>query len=111
MKVLIIDQDGVGLSFAALMLGLAALERLGHLRLGAWVRRLGAMSYPLYILHAPLLLAVWQITGSFHLATSGQWVMLGVGIMGLYAAAALATVTLDQPLQRRMRRFPPSLRP
>ncbi len=100
-------QAGTGLAFAAMMLGLGGFERYGRLRFGPWARRLGAVSYPLYILHPPLLLLTWRFAGDFRLGQAGLYGMLLLGLSGLYGAAWLAAFGLDQPLQRALRRWGP----
>ncbi|TWB46128.1 acyltransferase family protein [Nitrospirillum pindoramense] len=86
-----------------LMLGLAGLERHGVLRGGRLARRAGALSYPLYVIHMPLLLAL-EITLP-KLALSGP-ALLGalVAVLALiYLSAWLITALFDQPVQRLLR--------
>jgi peptidoglycan/LPS O-acetylase OafA/YrhL len=81
---------GFAAGFGALILGLAVLERQGSLRPSAWAGRLGAISYPLYILHAPLLVALARF-GPAELAV-------------VFALCALASFGFDQPAQRLLRK-------
>jgi exopolysaccharide production protein ExoZ len=93
-----------GLAFAAIMTGAAMLERQGVLRLGSLARRLGAMSYPLYILHMPLLFAFHQ---QLHFRLSGRAATAGLAVallIFIYGVAALFTFGVDQPLQNWLRR-------
>ncbi|WP_145615037.1 acyltransferase family protein [Nitrospirillum bahiense] len=89
--------------FAVTLLGLVGLERHGMLRLGRLADRAGALSYPLYILHMPLLLALELNLPAF---TAGGWALRGLflaGLLLLYAASLLVSVTFDQPMQRALR--------
>ncbi len=90
---------------AMLLLGLAGLERHGWLRLGRWAERAGALSYPLYILHAPLLLAWDQFSRALKLSLLDLYGLSFVGLLTLYLAAAAVTFWYDQPLQRQFRRL------
>jgi peptidoglycan/LPS O-acetylase OafA/YrhL len=97
----------LAISFAlgAIMLGLAGLERLGVFRLGRRAGWLGAMSYPLYVVHMPILLLAdnalhWGMFGARGLYA--HFVLLNAGIL---AVAALMTFLFDQPLQRGLRRL------
>ncbi len=92
-----------GLGFAAIIVGLANLERLGWLRFGATAQRLGAMSYPLYILHTPLILVVDSSFGWLRLGTVGLNMLAVAGFLALYLLIAIVTFALDQPLQRLLR--------
>jgi exopolysaccharide production protein ExoZ len=100
------EQLGGGLAFAGIMAGLAGFERLGWLRLGGWARRLGAVSYALYILHTPLLLLGWHWVGEARFGQAGLYGVFVAGLAGLYGVSWLACVVFDQPLQRILRRFP-----
>jgi len=96
----------IGTGLGLVILGCAALERSGVLRVGAWARKLGAISYPLYILHAQIMLLVGKIFwGRLH--THGVWL---VGFAALYmlvifGLSAAAAFWLDKPLQRVLRRI------
>jgi exopolysaccharide production protein ExoZ len=94
-----------GLAFAAVILGLAGLERHGVLRFGRTARRLGAMSYPLYILHAPLLLIVTVHTQGRTYGLPTLYVFALLGLVSIYALSALFAFGVDQPIQRLLRRW------
>lgn len=90
-----------GLGLALLIIGCVALERGGTLRAGAWARRLGAISYPLYILHIPIMLCVderiwgrWHFHGVALLAFGAAYLAL------VFALSAAAAFLIDRPLQR-----------
>jgi exopolysaccharide production protein ExoZ len=93
-----------GLSFAAVILGLAVLERHGVLRFGRMAKRLGAMSYPLYILHAPLLLIVTVHTKGRTYGLPTLYVVALLGLVSIYALSAIFAFGIDQPIQRLLRR-------
>jgi peptidoglycan/LPS O-acetylase OafA/YrhL len=96
-----------GLSFAAVIFTLAALERGGHLRLHRRWAVLGAMSYPFYLLHpAPLFL--FNVYVYFH-PTAKHIASPTVLFLGAMAVAllltALVTFLYDRPIQRLARRL------
>jgi peptidoglycan/LPS O-acetylase OafA/YrhL len=90
---------------ATLMLGLAGLERHGIIRLGKTAARLGAMSYPLYILHTVFLLWAWNELPRPKLSPGGEYVVFFLAVVAIYGASALATFYFDQPVQRVLRRL------
>jgi peptidoglycan/LPS O-acetylase OafA/YrhL len=93
-----------GAGFGAVMLGLAVLERAGTLRLPALAGRLGDMSYPLYILHLPLMLIMEaSCTSWLRLPLWGLYSLAVVDLAAIYAVCALVTLVYDQPVQRVLR--------
>jgi peptidoglycan/LPS O-acetylase OafA/YrhL len=97
----------IGAGLGLLMLGCAALERSGVLRIGAWARRLGAVSYPLYILHAQIMLLVGKLLwGRLHLHGAGMAGFAVVYLLFVFGTATAAAFWLDRPLQRVLRRLP-----
>ncbi|MDE8345486.1 MAG: acyltransferase [Acidocella sp.] len=87
--------------FAGVILGLAWLERAGVIKLGARARLLGAMSYPLYIVHMPLMLLVDVQCGKWlRLGPVALYVFAFACVAGIYAIIWAATICLDQPVQR-----------
>jgi peptidoglycan/LPS O-acetylase OafA/YrhL len=97
--------------FAALILGLAALERSGGWSPGGWAGWLGDMSYPLYLLHLPLvLLLISPLYGRLHVSRGGLFLVLGLGLVLVYAGAALLTWGYDRPVRRALRRLDPGRR-
>lgn len=95
----------LALSLALIILGFAGLERHGVLRLGKTAAWLGALSYPLYLLHAPLTLAATIWLPPLRLHPVALYVFFTAGLAALYAITALATFCFDQPLQRALRRI------
>ena len=95
----------IGFIIATTMLGLASLEQHGMLRLPGIALWLGVLSYPLYILHGSLLMVFWYFITFSHLSSVGV-VLLFIGLLTyLFTFASLAAFLIDQPLQRRMRRW------
>ncbi len=95
----------MALALASLIGGLAGLERCSVLRLGGWAAWLGAMSYPLYVFHMPLLLLAAHVLplGRFHGGLLYLHFSLTIGYILL--VSALVTVLFDQPVQRALRRL------
>ena len=96
---------GMAAALAVLLLGLAGLERAGGFRLGRWAGWLGAISYPVYIFHEPVMLVItnelhWGQYGTIGLYT--HFALLCGAILGL---SALVTFLFDQPVQRALRRL------
>lgn len=95
-----------GAGLGLVILGLATLERHGALRLGRWARRLGAMSYPLYILHIPLMVyADGWCWNRPHPQGAALFIFAALYLATLYLICAGATWLFDQPLQRTLRRI------
>ncbi|MGO9817257.1 MAG: acyltransferase family protein [Acidocella sp.] len=98
--------------FGAVLLALAALERAGTFRLGAVARRLGIISYPLYIIHSSCMLAFVTLAGpklaaaGFRVGLAGQYAILVGAALAIYAICTAAAFLIDQPLQRLLRRLP-----
>jgi exopolysaccharide production protein ExoZ len=91
---------------ASNILFLAMLDRHGvSARWGKYAVWAGAMSYPLYLFHEPVLLWVdinhpW---GKYHLP--GLYAHLVFFILTALAVSALVTVLFDRPVQRALRRL------
>ncbi|GLR65575.1 acyltransferase [Acidocella aquatica] len=99
----------VAASFAAIIVSLAALERGGHLRLNQRLTRLGAMSYPFYIIHPSVLFLgsafIYEHPGDKHMFSP---LTVFVAFMAAsLIASALVTFLYDRPLQRLARRISP----
>lgn len=81
------------LGYALFFYGLVVLEARQFFRCGRWTLRLGAMSYPLYIVHMPLILLVgWMLPSH---------TVLTLAVITL--AAFVLTFYVDRPLQRLLR--------
>lgn len=95
----------LALGFGAVVLGLAALEGAGAIRPRAAATRLGAISYPLYILHGSFLalFTAFAPPARLHLGPGGQYGLLLGAMLAIYALSAAAAFCIDQPLQRRRR--------
>ena len=92
-------------AFAGIIGGLAGLERLGLFRMGRWAGRLGAVSYPLYVLHMPLMILVAHVLPLGHLSAAGLYLHFALLTAFILAVSALATFLFDQPVQRLLRRL------
>jgi peptidoglycan/LPS O-acetylase OafA/YrhL len=107
---------GLAFGFGAVLLALAALERAGMIRLGAMARRLGIISYPLYVLHSSCMTVFLTLAGpklaatGFRVGLAGQYAIMFGAALAIYAVAAAAAFLIDQPLQRWLRRLPATLR-
>jgi peptidoglycan/LPS O-acetylase OafA/YrhL len=95
-----------GASFAAIITGFSILERNGAFRTGRLARRMGAMSYPLYILHAPIVLLFDMHMVGLKLQGPGLWGLSAAILAVIYAVSAFFTFLVDQPMQRWLRRWP-----
>jgi peptidoglycan/LPS O-acetylase OafA/YrhL len=95
----------LALSLALLILGLAGLERHGTLRLGRLAAWLGALSYPLYLLHEPLMLAASLTLPPLRLHSFALYLFFALGLAAIYAVTAAVTFGFDQPIQRALRRL------
>lgn len=93
------------LVLAALLLGVAGLERNGKLRLPRLAATLGALSYPLYILHTPLMLVFHTNAAHLRFGGFGMYFLFLAGLVVIYAASQFVTVFYDQPIQKGLRRF------
>jgi exopolysaccharide production protein ExoZ len=96
----------IGIVIATVMLGCAGLERHGVLRLPRPALWLGTLSYPLYILHAALLLVFWKaLPAHLQLGSAGILALFYGLLVYLFTIAGIAAFLIDQPLQRWMRRW------
>ena len=93
----------MGLTMGCVMLSLAQLERSGVLKIGAFAGKLGAVSYPLYILHWSLFWLAASTLPHWKLHTGGLIVLFAAGTAGIFLSAAAATFWFDQPVQRWLR--------
>ena len=94
----------VGAGLGAMLLGFGGLERAGVLRTGRWALRAGAVSYPLYILHAVLVLLLGAALRGVRLDGAGVYALAAGLLLGILVVSAAAAFGIDQPLQRRLRR-------
>jgi exopolysaccharide production protein ExoZ len=96
---------GMACVLGVAMLGLAGLERAGGFTLGRFAGWLGAMSYPIYVFHEPVLLVISNALpwGQHH--TPGLYLRFIAIVAAILTVAALVTFLFDQPLQRFLRRL------
>ncbi len=95
---------GMAAVIAANILGLAALERSGTIRLGKYALWAGAMSYPIYIFHEPILLLINNNIPLGQYQLPALYACLLATIVTILTATALVTFLYDQPIQRLLRR-------
>jgi peptidoglycan/LPS O-acetylase OafA/YrhL len=92
--------------FGAVMLGLAALEREGALRIGRIADELGRLSYPLYVSHAVVILLMERFFFSARsfptMPAKVEFFLLLAPSLGL---AVMLTYFFDQPIQRWLRKL------
>ena len=96
---------GMAAALAVLLLGLAGLERGGGLHLGSWAGWLGAISYPIYIFHEPVMLIITNQLRWGSLGTAGLYTHFALLCAAILTISALVTALFDQPLQRALRRL------
>ncbi len=95
----------MSMALGAIILGLAGLERGGTFRPGRWAAWLGMISYPLYVLHMPIMVLTDNLLhwGQFSTrAASMHFVLLNGAILVL---STLMAFLFDQPVQRVLRRI------
>jgi peptidoglycan/LPS O-acetylase OafA/YrhL len=86
------------------MLSLAQLEQSQTLEIGPFAQKLGAISYPLYILHWSLFWLAAFTLPHLKLQTTGLIALFIAGTLGIFVVATAATFWFDQPLQRWLRK-------
>jgi peptidoglycan/LPS O-acetylase OafA/YrhL len=77
------------------------LERCGIFRLGKWAAWAGAVSYPLYISHSPLLNCLDAI---FPPPLRTNILVEAGSLILVYGVAIGLAFAVDRPLQRRLRK-------
>lgn len=94
-----------GCGLAGVILGLSTLERGGQFHPGSYARTLGAISYPLYILHTAIMFLLWNMSLHQQWHFSGPYLYLfGAAYLGtIFAFAAAAAFLIDKPLQKFLR--------
>ena len=94
----------VGVLIAGLLLALAGLERFGALRPPGWSAWLGAMSYPLYLVHGCVLFLLSYHVGMLHMPCPRPLVTF-FGMLGCSLVLAFGLAAIDRPFQRFARRL------
>ena len=94
-----------GLVMASIILGLAGMERHAILRLGRGAVILGAMSYPLYMMHEPLMLLLGIETPHLKLPMAGLYALFVAGVVVIMGVSAAVTFFFDRPVQRFLRKI------
>lgn len=93
----------LSLGYAGIIFGFSMLERCDVLRLGKWANRLGAISYPLYISHAPLVYFLDAHIGASH-HTAALHIIFFSAVAVIYGVAIFLAFGVDRPIQRALRR-------
>jgi exopolysaccharide production protein ExoZ len=92
------------LGFAALMLGLALLERTRELRVGRLPLLLGNASYAIYLVHSAVISAAVAIQPKLPvLRDVPPWAMFLPILVAAVAAGVIAHLAIEKPLLRRLR--------
>lgn len=89
-------------ALACVISGLAGLERHGAIRLGRYAGWAGALSYPLYLFHEPLLLIAEHCTGNA-LHMPALYLYFAVMAVISLTVAALVAFLFDLPIQHLLR--------
>lgn len=88
------------------VVALGAGAALGEGRPAAFCKWLGALSYPLYITHFPLVYMQMAWVQNHPRATASQHVFVGVSVFALAIAVAWAALKLyDEPVRARLQKF------
>jgi peptidoglycan/LPS O-acetylase OafA/YrhL len=91
---------------ASLLLGIAGLDRQHGRPAGPRTRFLGALTYPLYILHIPLIFAFDRFFwNTFSLRPFGLFILFTMVTTIIVLTSAVVTKYIDIPLQRALRRL------
>jgi peptidoglycan/LPS O-acetylase OafA/YrhL len=105
-----------GLGYGAILLGCSLLERGGAVAFRSWPGRVavaaGAISYPLYLCHVPVIGWVSdRLVASGAASRLGSDVVFALFATASLAAAAVLTFAFDQPIQALLRGRLPRLLP
>ncbi len=95
-------------ALSAIVLALAGLERQLLPNANSKIGRLGAISYPLYILQAPLILAACALLPPFQLSGLQLYLLFYVFLFFVCLVSIMITIYFDLPVQGFLRaRFAP----
>jgi exopolysaccharide production protein ExoZ len=92
-------------AMACIIGGLAGLERCGVIRLGRYAAWAGAMSYPIYLFHEPLMMIAGVHYPNMALRMPALYAYFAVMVAVTLPVAALAAFLFDMPVQRILRRL------
>lgn len=95
----------MSLAIGTTVLGIAGLERAGVFRLGKLAGWLGAISYPLYVFHEPIMLIINNDLPWGKFGTAALYMHFVLLCATILTVSALVTFLYDQPVQRRLRRL------
>ena len=95
----------MAVTLACLIGGLAGLERHGAIRLGRYAVWAGAMSYPLYLFHEPLMMIAGIKYTDNALSMSALYAYFAIMAVITLAVTAVVAFLFDRPVQRRLRRL------
>ena len=101
-----------GMPAALLVLGAAASERSGHLRVPGWLQTLGGASYSIYLFQFVFIGTVWQAWLKVGLDRQASNLACFLALVSAaLAGGVLAARLVEQPLLRLMRRRRRALEP
>ncbi|MCB8875095.1 acyltransferase family protein [Acidisoma silvae] len=94
-----------GIALAAMIMGLAGLERSGGLPMPGWSRYVGQLSYPLYILHVSIMLLINELWPLRNLSYLEMALRLLLICFGSLVTAMVAERLLDRPIQQASKKI------
>lgn len=97
----------IALSLGAIIFALGALERAGILRISLWWSRFGAMSYPLYMIHPPVIFLMsifFYYHADMRMYFSPDALFTLLLTISLILTVAV-TFLFDRPVQRMLRKL------
>ncbi len=92
------------LGFISIVLPLIVVIGIGQKTRGRFAPWIGALSYPIYVLHIPILLYVSSLRQTF-LPRLNSEAAGGIGVVAVLVASALALRFYDEPLRRFLSRL------
>lgn len=98
-----------GLCLAATIAGSAGFERAAKIEFGSVARRLGRLSYPIYILHMSIMLLFSEAMPSAQLSLLEIIALLVTELTSIYLVSFMLDQWFDRPAQAFFRLVPPAM--